>query len=50
MYPSYDFLRVKSASESDSAVKKLEKKYLPPFLTIYCFRMLGHGGFRVKLS
>ena len=49
MYLSYDFLRVKSASDSDSAVKKLEKKLFTPFLPIFCFRIIGHGDFSVKL-
>ena len=40
----YDFLKLKLASESDSAVKTVEKYYLPSILPIYCFRILGHGG------
>ena len=37
----YDFFQVKLASESDSALKTLEKYYLPPFLPIYCYRILS---------
>ena len=43
MYLSYDFLRVKSASDSDSAVKKLGKKIIYPlfcqFAVFGCFDM-----------
>ena len=41
---SFNFQMVKSDSESGSALKKLWKNnYLPPFLPIYCFQILGHG-------
>ena len=37
MCMSYIFLRVKSASESDSALKKLEKIYFTPFFADLLF-------------
>ena len=49
MSVSYDILSVKSASESDSTLEKLETIFLNPILTIYCFWRIGHGDFSVKL-
>ena len=46
MYMPYDFLRVKSASESDSAVKKLEKKLFTPFFANLLFSDALTWGFQ----
>ena len=46
MYLSYDFLRVKSASDSDSAVKKLEKKLFTPLFANLLFSDALTWGFQ----
>ena len=46
MYLPYDFLRVKSASESDSAVKKLKKILFTPFFANFLFSDNWTWGFQ----
>ena len=46
MYLSYDFLRVKSASDLDYAVKKLEKKLFTPFFANLLFSDALTWGFQ----
>ena len=46
MYVSYDVLRVKSASESDSALQKLENILFIPFLANLLFSDTWAWGFQ----